>query len=70
MEEVNLSLAGIEEHFQHFLKLMVDGELVAVAGLELYSTIGLLRSIAVIPEYRHSGLGRGLIRAMINKARA
>lgn len=70
LEEVNLSLAGIEEHFQHFLKLMVDGELVAVAGLELYSTIGLLRSIAVIPEYRHSGLGRGLIRAMINKARA
>ena len=43
LEEVNLSLAGIEEHFQHFLKLMVDGELVAVAGLELYSTIGLLR---------------------------
>lgn len=70
LENVDLSWAGIDEHFLHFLKLMIDGDLVAVAGLEVYNDVGLLRSVAVAPEYRHSGLGRGLTRAMINKARA
>ena len=70
LEEVNLSGAGIDQHFHHFLKLILDGELVAVAGLEVYDNVGLLRSLAVVPEYRHSGLGRGLTRAMINKARS
>lgn len=70
LEEVHLSWAGIEEHFDQFLKLMMDSELVGVAGLEVYDNVGLLRSVAVAAEYRHSGLGRGLTRAMINKARA
>lgn len=70
LEEANLSCAGIEQHFEHFLKLILDGDLVAVAGLEVYDTTGLLRSVAVMPEYRHSGLGRGLTKAVINKARS
>lgn len=70
LQEANLSWAGIDQHFHNFLKLMIDGELVAVAGLEVYDKVGLLRSLAVVPEYRHSGLGRGLTRAMINKARS
>lgn len=70
LENVGLSWAGIEDQFEHFLKLMLDGELVAVAGLEVYDHVGLMRSVAVAQEYRHSGLGRGLTRAMINKARS
>lgn len=69
LSKVGLPLAGVEEHFHNFLKLMVDGELVAVAGLEVYGRCGLLRSVAVAPAYQHSGLGQGLTRAMINKAR-
>ena len=67
---VGLSLAGVERHFPHFLKLVLDGDLVAIAGLELYNTEGLLRSVAVIPEYRKSGLGDGLTKAIINRARS
>ncbi|HKM39430.1 MAG TPA: arsenic resistance N-acetyltransferase ArsN2 [bacterium] len=69
LEEAGLSWAGIEGQFQHFLKLMLDGEIAAVAGLEVYDQVGLVRSVAVAQEYRHSGLGRGLIKALVNKTR-
>ena len=29
---------------------MIDGDLVAVAGLEVYNDVGLLRSVAVAPS--------------------
>ena len=69
LAEVNLPLEGVEENFFNFLKLVMDGELAAVAGLEVYGKCGLLRSVAVAPAYQHSGLGRGITRAMINRAR-
>ncbi|NMA55408.1 MAG: GNAT family N-acetyltransferase, partial [Firmicutes bacterium] len=70
LKGAGLSEAGVEDQFENFLKLILDGELAAVAGLEIYDHAGLVRSVAVAEEYRHSGLGRGLIRAMINKARS
>ncbi|MDK2784313.1 MAG: hypothetical protein PWQ41_1604 [Bacillota bacterium] len=69
LAEVNLPLEGLEEHFANFLKLVVDGELAAVAGLEVYGKCGLLRSVAVAPAYQRSGLGQGITRAAINRAR-
>lgn len=69
LAEVNLPLEGVEENFSNFLKLVVDGELAAVAGLEVYGKCGLLRSVAVAPAYQHSGLGQGITRAVINRAR-
>ena len=70
IDESQLNPDGLEQHFSHFLKLILDDDMVAVAGLEVYGQIGLLRSVAVIDEYRNSGLGRGLTKAIINKARA
>lgn len=69
LTEVKLPLEGVEENLINFLKLMIDGKLAAVAGLEIYGQAGLLRSVAVAPEYRKSGLGQGITRAMINRAR-
>ncbi|MDK2928414.1 MAG: hypothetical protein PWR31_2105 [Bacillota bacterium] len=69
LTKAGLPLAGVEENFANFLKLMVDGELAAVAGLEIHGRAGLLRSVAVAPAYRSSGLGQGITRAMINRAR-
>lgn len=37
------------------------GALVGVIGLEIYSTVGLLRSLAVAPSYRGRCLGRDLV---------
>lgn len=36
------------------------GRLVGVAGLEVYGTVALLRSVAVTPSFRSQGLGRQL----------
>ncbi|NLY50883.1 MAG: GNAT family N-acetyltransferase [Firmicutes bacterium] len=70
LREVGLPSTGIEEHYTNFLKLTMGGRLIAVAGLEVHGKVGLLRSVAVAPDYQKSGLGQGLIRAVINKARS
>ncbi|WP_305857686.1 arsenic resistance N-acetyltransferase ArsN2 [Balneatrix alpica] len=40
---------------------MAQGSLVAVAGIELYDEVALLRSLAVLPPYRHTGIGSELV---------
>ncbi|TXH62207.1 MAG: GNAT family N-acetyltransferase [Thiothrix sp.] len=44
------------------------GKLVAVIGVEAYDTIALLRSLAVLPDYRSLGLARKLVRFIENQA--
>lgn len=38
-----------------------DGQILGCAGLEVYGTDALLRSVAVTPAMRSSGLGRALV---------
>jgi amino-acid N-acetyltransferase len=45
-----------------FFGISEGGTLVAVVGLELYGEVGLLRSLAVLPSYRNTGLGNKLVR--------
>jgi len=44
------------------------GEIVGVAGIELYPPFGLLRSLAVLPGYRNLGIGNILIRTVEEQA--
>lgn len=56
LEQAALPLRGVEQHLGHFL-LEFDGEtLTGCAGLEVYGDAGLLRSVAVRPEYRSRGV--------------
>ncbi|HGO6126452.1 GNAT family N-acetyltransferase [Burkholderia cepacia] len=51
--------------------LVVDGpRLVAVAGLERFDDIGLLRSLAVSGSERSQGIGKRLVEAVEEKAKA
>jgi len=45
-----------------------DGRVVGVAGLEVHGEDGLLRSVAVEPDYRGLGLGSSLIGAALDRA--
>jgi amino-acid N-acetyltransferase len=64
LADSHLPTAGIEDFFDKFV-LLVDGErLAGVAGLETYGNLGLLRSVAVVPELRGSGYGRQLVDAI------
>jgi amino-acid N-acetyltransferase len=44
-----------------FFGIRSDGTLIAVVGLELYPSVGLLRSLAVAPSFRGQNFARALV---------
>ena len=61
---------GVAEWLEHFWVAEHEGALVGAAGLELYEDAALLRSVAVAPAWRGSGLGRILTEHTLEDARA
>jgi len=64
-----LPLEGAADHFADFVVAESAGRLVASAGLETHGGEGLLRSVAVSPEARGAGVGRGVVDAVVALAR-
>lgn len=69
LERSDLPTAGVAEDFTHFLVAESDGELVGVAGLELYDGSALLRSVTVEERWRKTGVGRALVERSLDLAR-
>ena len=66
-----LPLAGVSEALADFVVAEdSNGDIVGVAGLEVYERHALLRSVAVAPHWRSRGLGRLLVDQTIAKAEA
>jgi len=65
----DLPVEGVAEHFRNFLVVRDDASVVGVAGLEPCGEDGLLRSVAVEPAYRGSGVGRALVDGVLELAR-
>lgn len=63
----NLPLAGVDEHWRTFVVARDGQQVVGCGGAETYQVAALLRSIAVEPEYRSRGLGRRLVRQLIDR---
>lgn len=62
-----LPTAGVDDHWKTFL-IARDGEkIVGCGGAEAYQFAALIRSIAVIPEYRSSGIGRRIVRQLLDR---
>lgn len=67
LERNRLPTAGVDEHWRTFV-VARDGEnVVGCGGAEVYPLAALIRSIAVLPEYRNHGLGRRLVRQMLDR---
>ncbi|MGH2399125.1 MAG: arsenic resistance N-acetyltransferase ArsN2 [bacterium] len=65
-----LPTAGVPEHMAGFV-VAEDGErAVGTAGLEVYGQMGLLRSVAVEPEYRGRGVAHELVTRTLRSAAA
>ena len=63
----DLPTAGVDDHWRTFL-VARDGEtIVGCGGAEAYQFTALLRSIAVKPEYQSHGLGRRLVRQLLDR---
>ncbi len=65
--EMELPVAGIEDHIGTFVVARDGEELVACGGAEAYQFAALLRSVAVRPEYRSMGLGRRMVRELLDR---
>lgn len=65
LEVAGLPVTGVDECFDRFIVAEHDGSLVGVAGLEVHGNDGLLRSVAVAPDWRSRGLGGALTAAIL-----
>jgi len=63
----NLPTAGIDDHWKTFIVARDGAKLVACGGAEAYQFAALIRSVAVAPEYRSHGLGRRIVRQLLDR---
>jgi N-acetylglutamate synthase-like GNAT family acetyltransferase len=70
LTSTELPVAGVDDHWKTFV-IARDGErLVGCGGSETYPAAALIRSIAVHPEYRKHGLGRRIVRQLLDRLSA
>ncbi len=70
LKSANLPIEGVSENVGNFLVTRDNsGEIIGVAGVEIYGRSGLLRSVAVASEHRGEGLGHLLVKGCITEAR-
>ena len=65
--ESALPVAGVEDHWKTFLVARDGDAMVGCGGAEAYQFAALIRSIAVKPEYRSHGIGRRLVRQLLDR---
>lgn len=64
LEDLDLPTEGMKEHFQDFIVVNNSDEIIGVFGIEIYESIGLLRSFGVKKKYQGKGFGAKLIDKM------
>lgn len=67
--ESDLTTHALPDWIDRFWVAEQDGRIAGVAGIELYADGCLLRSVAVRPELRGTGLGRALVERALESAR-
>jgi N-acetylglutamate synthase-like GNAT family acetyltransferase len=68
LSEAKLPTEGVAEHLHSFFVVDDAGRIVASAGLELRGDAALLRSLAVAPDVRDTGLGAAVLRRALLEA--
>jgi amino-acid N-acetyltransferase len=61
-----LPVDDLPETLDNFIVAIQDGAVVGVGGIEVYGNYGLLRSLAVHPEYRGAGIAGKLLARLDN----
>jgi len=65
--ENDLPTAGIDDHWKTFV-VAIDGDrVVACGGAEAYQFAALIRSVAVAPSHRSHGIGRRIVRQLLDR---
>ena len=67
LELNELPIAGVDDHWKTFIVARDNGRVVACGGAEAYRNAALIRSIAVAPAYRSRGVGRQIVRQLLDR---
>lgn len=67
LEANGLPVAGVDDHWKTFLVARDGEKLVGCGGAEAYQFAALIRSVAVDPAYRSHGIGRRLVRQLLDR---
>jgi amino-acid N-acetyltransferase len=70
LRDSELPTDGVADWLDQFWVAEHQGRVVGIAGMEHYGDSGLLRSVAVIPEWRGTGVGRTLVERVLEEGRA
>jgi len=62
-----LPTAGVDENWKTFLVAHDGDAMIACGGAEAYQFAALIRSIAVDPAYRSQGIGRRIVRQLLDR---
>ena len=65
--DLDLPTEGVHEHIANFIVAREGDRLVACGGAEAYQFAALIRSIGVHPDYRRQGLGRRMVRELLDR---
>ncbi|MFB6234874.1 MAG: arsenic resistance N-acetyltransferase ArsN2 [Halopenitus sp.] len=66
----DLPAADVGENVESIYRVIEDGDLVGVGGVERYGTVGLLRSVVVAEAARGKGYGTAICDALEAQARS
>lgn len=70
LRDLELPTAGVAQWLGRFWVADYEGRVVGASGMERYGDGGLLRSVAVTPDWQGSGLARVLIDRVLDDGRA
>lgn len=62
-----LPVAGVDDHWKTFVVAREGERMVGCGGSEAYASAALIRSVAVTAEYRGRGVGRQLVRQLLDR---
>ena len=67
LAENDLPLDGVDEHWKTFLVARDGDSIVACGGAEAYQFAALIRSVAVKDGHRRNGIGRRIVRQLLDR---
>jgi len=64
------SMNSIYENIRDFFVYEIDGKIVGVGSLHIFwEDLAEIKSLAVLPEYQHMGIGKKIVKACIEEAK-
>ncbi|HEX7155438.1 MAG TPA: arsenic resistance N-acetyltransferase ArsN2 [Thermoanaerobaculia bacterium] len=63
----DLPTAGVDDHWRTFIVAREGEQIVGCGGAEAYQFVALIRSVAIAEEHRSHGLGRRIVRQLLDR---